>query len=324
MKGHEKALQWAKHDLSSNRKIDILNHQVVVETSYSIVYKIETSQGAVYLKQVPAPLFLELRVLRFLHDSNCKNIPEVLSDNPGLNCFITRSCGETSLRHLFHGKINFDMLKQGITHYTSIQRQLETQIESLLAIGVPDWRFHRLPELYQKLIQNEQLLIEDGLTEKEIHHLQHLATTCTELAEKISQYNIPDTIDHRDFHENNMVLDEKTGSINIVDWGEGVISHPFFSLNTCLWNLTYFYEGIESDPRYHQLQSHCVKPWLNLYDEATLLKILGTANKLLGVYAALDYERLYQMTRNQSKTVQHEHPGSIAGCLRTFLKLATS
>ena len=320
MEHHSEILQWAKHHLTCNKKINVFTHHIVVETSYSVVYKIETSQGIVYLKQVPHPLFLELHLLQLLHDSQCENIPEVLGDSSKLNCFLTTSCGEMSLRHLFHGKINFDILKQGISNYTNIQRQLENQIEQLITIGIPDWRLQKLPELYKKLIHNERLLIEDGLTKKEIQQLHSLSNACVELAEKISQYNIPDTIDHRDFHENNMLLDEKTGAINIIDWGEAVITHPFFSLNTCLWNLTYFYKITASDSHYHQLQSHCVSSWLNLYDEITLLKILKITNQLLGVYAALEYERLYQITKDQSKTIQQEHPGSIAGCLRTFLK----
>ena len=35
---HEKALQWAEHVLASN----IVAHQIVVETPWSVVYKIES------------------------------------------------------------------------------------------------------------------------------------------------------------------------------------------------------------------------------------------------------------------------------------------
>jgi hypothetical protein len=37
---HEKALQWAEDVLASN----IVIHQIVVETPWSVVYKIETPQ----------------------------------------------------------------------------------------------------------------------------------------------------------------------------------------------------------------------------------------------------------------------------------------
>lgn len=319
---HEKALHWAIEYLASHKKTNVSSYRIVVETSYSIVYQIETSRGIVYLKQVPRPLFLEPDTLHFLHSMHCKNIPEVLAQNPELNCFITISCGNLSLRHRFNGEINFKMLQKGIINYTGIQRQLESKIESLLAHNIPDWRLSHFPEFYKKLLENNQLLRDDGLREEEIHQLHQLYPLCVDLSEKISQYNIPATINHCDFHENNMILDEKTGVVSIIDWGETVISHPFFSLNGCLWNLAYFYKLKETDELYRQLQSHCIAAWLSLYHETTLLKTFEVTHQLLGIYAALSYERLYQMTKNQSKTVQQEHPGSIAGCLRTFLKLS--
>ena len=297
-----------------------MHHRIVVETSYSIVYQIETTHGVVYLKQVPKALFLEPQTIRFLHQHGCKNIPSLIAENDDLNCFITTACGTISLRHLFNGDVNFDQLKQGIENYTNIQRLLENNIQPMISLGTPDWSLNKFTALYGQLIQQTQLLMDDGLTKKEIDLLHQLYPTCLRLCETLSKYNIPETINHCDFHENNMLLDEKSGAINIIDWGETVIAHPFLSLNGCLWNITYFNKIMQTDVIYRQLQSQCVAPWFNLYDETTLLEVLDTANQLLGIFAALSYERLYDMTKNQSKTVQQEHPGSIAGCLRTFLQ----
>ncbi len=324
MNNHEKALQWAINHLSFDKNMHVLSHRVIVETSYSIVYQIESSQDTFYLKQVPKALFLEPYTLKFLHTSQCTSIPEIIAENKRLNSFITTSCGDISLRHLFQGEINMDMLKRGIDAYTRIQRQLENKTESLFKLGIPDWQLHQLPIKYNELINNTDLLKNDGLTPKEIAQLYQLIPTCIELCEKAAQYYIPETINHCDIHENNMLLDNKTGAINIIDWGECVVTHPFLSLNGCLWNLTYFNKIKESDADYRKLQLQCISPWKNQYDETTLLEILGITNQLLGIFAALSYERLYQMTQDESYTVQQEHPGSIAGCLRTFLKSATS
>ncbi len=324
MNHHKKSLQWAINYLSSDKSMCVLRHRVVVETSYSIVYQIESSQDILYLKQVPKALFLEPYTIKFLHESQCTHIPEVIAENKQLNSFITTSCGDISLRHLFQGEINMAMLKRGIDAYTRIQRQLENKIESLFKLGIPDWRLHQLPAKYSELINNTDLLKNDGLTSKEIEQLHQLVPTCIELCKKVVQYQIPETINHCDIHENNMLRDNKTGAINIIDWGECVVTHPFLSLSGCLWNLTYFNKIKESDADYCKLQSQCISPWKNQYDETTLLEILEITNQLLGIFAALSYERLYQMTQNESYTVQQEHPGSIAGCLRTFLKSAIS
>lgn len=168
------------------------------------------------------------------------------------------------------------------------------------------------------------MLLDDGLVEEEIKQLHLLHATCQQWCDVLSKHAIPATFSHSDFQENNMLLDKKTGSISIIDWGEAVIAHPFFSLNGCLWNLIYFNDLKPTDSMYRQIQSECIAPSLNLYDEKTLLELLNIAYQLLGIYAALEYERLYVATQNNpTRTIQQEKRGSIAGCLRSFLNCQT-
>ena len=112
---------------------------------------------------------------------------------------------------------------------------------------------------------------------------------------------------------------KKTGVISIIDWGEIAITHPFFSLNGCLWNITYF-NKLKQPSDLGELQLKCIAAWRDYYEEKELLRLLSIANQLNGVFAALAYERLYYATRDQSTSVQQEHKSSIAGCLRSFYK----
>lgn len=313
------ALQWAIQYLASYKKIEIVNHEIVAETAYSVVYKIETTQNIIYLKQTPEALFLEPKTLAFLHQQGCKNVPELIAENNELHCFLMSSCGDVSLRHLFNSQVDLKKINQGVFNFTSIQRLLENNVQQLITLGTPDWRLDKLPSLYYQLIQQDNLLIEDGLTVEELDRLHQLYSTCIKLCDALSQYNIPETINHCDFHENNMLLDRKTGDISIIDWGETVISHPFFSLNGCLWNITYFNTIKQADPEYNTIQSQCIEAWKDLHNEEQLLEAFHITNQLNGIFAALGYEQMYIATKEQTITVQHEHPGSIAGCLRSFL-----
>lgn len=319
MKKNEDALDWALEYLGvrENRSID--DYQPVVETSYSAVYKINSSNDVFYLKTTPESLFIEAKTLAFLHEQGCQHIPQLVAQNRELNCFLTRSCGDQSLRNLFNRKTDFKKLMIGVSHYTTIQRSLEKNIQSMLSIGMPDWRLEQFPILYEKLIQQDDLLIGDGLTTIEVDQLHQYYPTCVKLCADLSAYHIPETLSHCDFQYNNILLDKKTGEINMIDWGETVITHPFFSLNGCLWQLTYFSVLKQADHEYNKLKSACIMPWLVDYEEIALLKAFDLANQLLGIYAALGYQRIYAATHGQLKTVQHEHPGSIAGCLRSFL-----
>lgn len=321
MSQQEQAIQWALQYLASYKKSSISNYKKVVHTSYSVVYKIKTAKEVFYLKQTPEALFSEPKVLDFLNKQGCKNIPNVLAENTALCCFLMTSCGDASLRYLFKGKIDLTQLNRGISCYTKIQRLVENKIHQLLLLDIPDWRLEKFASLYYQLIQQDELLLDDGLTGKEIDRLNQLYPTCITLCEDLSKYMMPETIGHCDLHENNMLLDRKTGAINIIDWGETVITHPFFSLDGCLWNIAHFNGLEQTDLVYRKLQTQCVTPWLDLYDEEKLLKALTITDQLNGVYAALGYNRMYIATEDRLKTVRQEHRGAIAGCLRSFLNL---
>lgn len=320
----ERALQWALEYLVAHSELKIVRHEKIVETSYSMVHKITTTQQIVYLKQIPESLSLESKTLTYLNQHGCHNIPALIAENKILNCFLMTSCGDDTLRHLFQEKVDLNILNAGIHNYTNIQRISECEVPQLLALGIPDWRLEQFPSLYYQLIKQEELLMSDGLSEEELIQLNNSHRICINLCEALSQFRLPETINHCDFHENNMLLNKKTGEISIIDWGETVISHPFFSLNGCLWNMTYFYQIKQTDKIYRDLQLQCIAPWLDLYDGNHLLKALNSANQLNGIFAALSYQRMYSATMAQTRTVQQEHPGSIAGCLRSFLNCTSS
>lgn len=310
------ALEWAVNYLTAN-KMSILSSKRIIQTSYSEVYKIETSLGrAFYLKQVPEALFLEPVMLTFLHEQDCQNIPKLVAQNNTLHCFLMASCGELSLRSLFKEQVNLDMLNQGITNYTKIQRCLENKTQQLLQMGILDWRLNQFASLYYQLLQQEQLLMDDSLTKQEMARLHQLYPYCVKLCSDLSEYKVPETINHCDFHENNMLFDQETGAINIIDWGEVVLTHPFLSLSGCLWNITYFNKISQNE--LNQLKSQCVSSWFDLFGLDDLLHALKLANQLNGIYAALSYEQMYLATQGKPNSVQREKRGSIAGCLRTF------
>lgn len=313
----QSALDWALQYLNLEKSTIGFDHKKITDTSYSCVYKIQSPKKSYYLKQTPSALFAEPQILNFLTQCGCKNIPLVVATNNDLSCFLMTASGDISVRKYLNGNVDLGLLKQGIANYTAIQRSMEKHTIDLLSLGVPDWRLDKFPALYCQLIQQEQLLLDDGLAKNEIVQLQQLHSVCLELCNELAQYKIPETIGHGDFHENNMLLDQKTSTINIIDWGETVITHPFFSLQGCLWQISYFYNGQLINAARHELQKQCIAPWLDFHSETQLLQALVIAGKLNGIFAALGFVRLYVATKNQLRC---EHNCPVAGCLRSFLQ----
>jgi len=311
-------LHWATQWLSDQYQATAVHHNEVSRTAYSIVYQISSSAGDFYLKQTPKALFIEAAMLDFLNKQGCHNIPKLIATNNDLCCFITASCGDITLKDLFKESGEIQHIEKGIVKFSDIQRHLENKVEPLLTLGALDWRLDKLPNLYGQLLQKTSLLLSDGLTKQELSTLEIYYPKCESLCQRLAKYQLPETISHCDFHANNMLLDQ-TGDVTILDWGEVAIAHPFFSLNTLLWNMSHFHGLKPSDAVYHQLQKKCVAAWTDFYEEKELLKAFDLANQLLGVYAALAYEQIYRATQNQTKTVSQTHRGAIAGCLRTFI-----
>ena len=69
------------------------------------------------------------------------------------------------------------LLCKSIEQFTSIQLAVASNVDNFLDIGVPDWRLDKLPVLYQQLLSQKDLLMEDGLSEIERNELESLLPT---------------------------------------------------------------------------------------------------------------------------------------------------
>lgn len=196
------------------------------------------------------------------------------------------------LREIFKDNFQSNLLCQGIKKYTYIQRAAVEHVTIFLELGVPDWRLEKLPVLYAQLISNEDILIEDGMTSDEISILHKLHLKFSTMCELLSKYKIPETLDHGNFNDNNILIEDNTNHMTIIDWAETVITHPFFSLVYCLRNASARYVFKETDKTYIELQDACVEDWLGFEARTKLLEAFSLAKRLWPIYASLGEYRL--------------------------------
>ncbi len=318
----QQSIDWATNYLYQTHYTEILGINTICNNPWSCVSKIITNNGNYFLKETPTALSLEATTITLLKKLNiADHIPNLIAENKALNCFLMTECGNISLREIFKKKYQPSILYSGLTQYSHIQRVTESHIDLFLSCGIPDWRLNRLPKLYENLLTKEKILYDDGITKEELSFLKQSIEHCIEICEKLATFNINETLDHCDFHENNMLQNTISKKVTIIDWGETVIAHPFFSLNGCLWNILYHTKIKKNSKEYQMLCAHCVKPWIAEYDMTYLLTAFNLAYRLNSVYAALTYDRLYLATCDQSKTNPPLKKGLIVGCLRSFLDL---
>jgi hypothetical protein len=317
MKNNTKIIKWAEEYLLSNGYTINNSPEQIQTTPWSKVIRFTTSRGYIYLKHTPPALSLEPAITKILYDQFQASVPVVIDTNRELHCFLMKDCGNPLREYL---KKNFkpSLLGQAIKQYTAIQYAVIENINIFLELGVPDWRLDTLPLLYKKMICHDELLKEDGMTTQELDLLHELYPNFLSMCEKLSNYKIPETLDHCDFHDNNILIEYDSNHMTIIDLGETVITHPFFSLITCLRNAVFRYNLKETDEVYFLLQDACFETWRKFEIINNLSEIFSLATKLWPIYATLgEYRLMASSNAEQFKFLNRR--GRLAMGLKEFI-----
>ena len=286
LESHEKIITWAKEFINPNT----FESELIVETPWSSVIKINTGNEHVYLKQTPKYLFLEAEIIKLLCDKcDIKTIPSVIADNEQEHCFLMTKCGDISLRDHFDGKLQFDILKQAIISYKKLQHSTIEYIDELLAIGVPDWRLDKFPALYDELISNTEYLDDNNVTIEQQKQLHQYKGRVKSLCNELSNFGIIETLNHSDFHDNNLLYDKTNKTTAIIDLGETSVNHPLFSLHACIEAAKNRYKLAEDSSEYKSLQQCVFDGFLDNREQ--LNRAMGIINLLFPVYLLFAQKR---------------------------------
>jgi aminoglycoside phosphotransferase (APT) family kinase protein len=308
------AIEWAQNYLTANGYILDGFPEPIRAMPWSIVTRLSTSKGSVYLKEMASLFSLEPTLIRTLFEWDGDSIPRVIATNSDLGCFLMEDAGIQLSKHL-KTNLQMDLLAKAVTICANSQRKAVNHVDGLLSIGVPDWRLSKLPELYRHLLNHEAVLQADGLTAAEIKALHTLHPTVARLCDRLSQCKIPETLEHTDFHDSNILI--KDGHLTIGDWGDAVISHPFFSLASYLNSATRHHGLKEGDERYVHLQNVYLNTWLEFAPHNQLIEAFQLAKRLRPCQVALSFIRVKICPNLDSSFC---FTGYIAAALRDFMK----
>ena len=169
-----------------------------------------------------------------------------------------------------------------------------------------------------QLLSQHEILITDGLTDIEITELTTLLPTLESLCQKLAKYEMKPSIVQPGFHDNNIVIDEKTQTITFIDLGEVVVSHPFYSLTNCLYQAKRHYGLTDTDNAYQQLVEACLDQFRVFACKKDLFEALRLAQQLEPVYQALAYHRLMHAC-NENNIHTFYGYGRLSRPLKNFL-----
>ncbi len=311
------AIQWAENEVT------LLGYQlkgkaeIVRAMPWSVVSRLATDKGYVYFKQMSPQFAVEPYVLHYLYKNFASSVPQVIAHNNELQCFLMPEVGSRLREKL---KLNYQLPLASLVlkSYAHIQLKTIQNTKQLLSLGIKDWRLSQLPAVFEQLLLQTELLAHDGISAQEIESLHQLAPRFNAACEKLADFGIPESIEHGDFQDNNILTDDN-GKVFINDWGDANVTHPFFSLGSWLDSASRHHGFHKGSERYQALTQAYLEEWQEY----------GDLNQLTDAFSASEYLRPILFCINFCRVAScpgmeelGEFKGYIATALREFISQA--
>jgi hypothetical protein len=305
---------WARQSLLDLDYQTEHTPQSIKDVPWSTIYCFETSKGRVFLKTMAEPFSIEPTLLTFISENVSQHVPQVIATNLTLRCFLMNDAG-VCLRDILKNAFDEKYFGSIFQIYADIQIACIPYVEKLIATGLNDWRLKNLPTLFQNFLNEETLLMKDGLSQQEIEKLKKSIPTFINLCDSLAAYGIPETLEHGDFHDNNVLIKDQNVAIN--DWGDACISHPFFSFLSFFDRAKRHHKISEENALYKNTKNIFLNKWRSYGSKSTLINALTLAKKIKPVVFALSFSRIFSCPN------AHRYPqynGYMAEALRDFIK----
>jgi len=171
--------------------------------------------------------------------------------------------------------------------YAQLQRDLTAQADELRALGTPDQRTERMPEVLAGLLAGEE--VRAGLGPQRHERLVVLRSRYARWCAELAADGIPASLQHDDLSDAN-VFGTGTG-FRFFDWGDASVAHPFASLLVGL-NVAKFRLGLAPGaPELARLRDVYLEAWTDGRDRSALRRSATLAMRVGKVGRALSWHR---------------------------------
>jgi hypothetical protein len=192
---------------------------------WSTVMRVPTEAGHVWFKVNDARWRHEAALVSVLAQRAPDRVPPLLACDTETGWMLMADAGRR-LREVAAEERSLDRWPDVLAATARIQLACEDDVDTFLAMGVPDLRLAALPAAYQQLLEEHGDELEPRL---QVPH-SRIEELCAELA----SYGVRETIEHDDLHDAQVFLSPHTGTALVMDWGDACVTHPFFTLSVTL------------------------------------------------------------------------------------------
>lgn len=285
---------------------------------WSAILRVPTTAGDVYFKATTPELAHEAGLTHYLAELHPEMLLPLLAHDAERG-WILMAGGTRLLRDAFKEGETKRVWEVILPEYTRLQVELSRRIDDLLALGVPDRRLERLPGLTRSLLHQTdamQIGMTDGLSQAEYERLTKSLPLVDELCTRLASYNIPASLDHGDLHDGNIFIE--AGRYRYFDWGDGSLTHPFFSMRTTLVSLEIRFELEQDDPYLDHLRDIYLEAWAEYESPERLLEAYALSRRLVPLTAAL---RWYTALQSCGDMASSGFAYAVPALMQEFLEL---
>ncbi len=189
--------------------------------TWATALRVPTVEGPVWFKANTPELRHEVTVVERVSAHVPDRVPPLLSSDVERGWLLMADAGDR-LREIVAEERSQSRWHDVLAGAADVALALEPDADELLAAGVPDMRLHTLTDAYAELVQRFDVE----------PRFRDAVGRVRDLVDELTSYGVTETLQHDDLHDGQVFV--KDGRNLILDWGDAVISHPFFTMSVAL------------------------------------------------------------------------------------------
>jgi hypothetical protein len=215
------ALTWVDERLTAAGRPRTGEPDQVHVRPWSTVIKVPTADGPTWFKANIDELKHEALVALLLAEEVPDRVPPLIADDLERGWMLMEDGGRR-LREVIAEERDLSRWDDIVEGAADVARAMEPHVDCLLAAGVPDLRLAVLPDRYAALVDSADME----------QRFRDAVPRVREMADELASYGVTETLQHDDLHDGQVFV--RGDRQLILDWGDCVVSHPFFTLSVTL------------------------------------------------------------------------------------------
>lgn len=247
---------------------------------WSTVMRVPTADSDLWFKANAPVLAYEAGVVEILARERPDAVPGVVAVDLGRGWMLMTDGGER-LREVVERERALDRWLDVLPLYGRLQLDVAVRADELVARGAPDRRLAVLPAQFERLLGELE-----GFSGDERESLDALVPEVRDMCRRLAALGIPETIQHDDLHDGQVFVCD--GRYLFSDWGDSVVSHPFFSMAVTLeGTLSWGLDDVEGSVDVTPFRDAYLRPFARYAARAELEAAHATALRLGWICRAL-------------------------------------